>query len=201
MGCVLGFSHSSLAPLRRGISLTPQRSAPLATKSTSRALHSGQRSRLAHVRTVVAAPCCSTSPAVSGSNRCKHLFAPHDQPDLCGEGLAEGQQRHQRRLPRRFASIWLGSPIRLGAGYGSGGGAGGSRLSRIARSAFVRGRQRPARLFDLGSQQSHELSVCVFGKVRQEHQLDIANGRGQGESATTTCRQLMRTAVGPESPR
>jgi len=50
------------------------RPAPLTTKSASRAPHSVHRNRLAHVRTVVAAPCCSASAAVSGSKRCRHAL-------------------------------------------------------------------------------------------------------------------------------
>jgi hypothetical protein len=38
-----------------------------------------------------------------------------------------------------FASTWLGSPAGFGAGNGSGRVGCGSSLSRIARSAFVRG--------------------------------------------------------------
>ena len=51
-----------------------QGSAPLTTKSASRAPHCAQRSRLAQTITVVAAPCCSLSSAVSGSNRCRQVL-------------------------------------------------------------------------------------------------------------------------------
>ena len=75
-----------------------QGSAPLTTKSASRAPHCAQRSRLAQTTT---SRCGAVLLAQLCRVRLKPLqtsLAPHDQPDFGGEGLAEGQQRHQLAL-------------------------------------------------------------------------------------------------------